>query len=303
MKKLIVVSMFLIVVRAQAVIVAQGDGMQNTSAPTGGQGWDYVGRITSPSNDAPSSVTYIDNNWFITAYHINQLDSPVTGVSLDGSPYTINQSSWTRITNSTGSNADLIMFRVEESVGLDTMSVSAASPSVGQAVTMIGNGLDRHPDLLSLSLPGPDEYYYHLKSGTANTSKRWGSNTSEGDYGVLDQGYGATDAFYTDFDNVADEGQGATWDSGGGVFVDNGTGWELAGLMLGVGNLYSIGGTNAVMLTEGNPANAGSETYIADLSVYVDQINATTAIPEPSVLVLGSVIAIAGFSIRRIFMV
>jgi len=37
-----------------AVILAGGDGTQNTTAPSGGQGWDYVGRITS-ANGAPSA--------------------------------------------------------------------------------------------------------------------------------------------------------------------------------------------------------------------------------------------------------
>ena len=72
-KNIFVVFCVFSVVSAQAVIVGGGDGTQNTTAPVGGQGWDYVGQIMSPSNSAPSGATYIDNNWFITAYHINQL--------------------------------------------------------------------------------------------------------------------------------------------------------------------------------------------------------------------------------------
>ena len=64
---------------AQAVIVAGGDGTQNTTAPSGDQGWSNVGRISNK----PSSVTYISNNWFITANHIKELDTP-TNVIFNG---------------------------------------------------------------------------------------------------------------------------------------------------------------------------------------------------------------------------
>jgi len=42
--------------------------------------------------------------------------------------------------------------------------------------------------------------------------------------------------------------------------------------MITVSNLYNISGTNAVMLTGGNAAYAGSVTYFADLSAYRSQI-------------------------------
>lgn len=287
---------------AGAVIVNGGDGTQNTDG-TGVGGWDNVGRITG---SAPSSVTYLDNNWFITANHVKLLDDP-TGVLLGDFGYTINADSWTRITNSTGSNADLVMFRVDENVSAQSIGISSAAPADGTEVTMIGNGLDRYPDLIAVS----GEQLYLIKSGSANATKRWGSNTIESDGGAREQtitiddidDYSITETLFTDFDAALNEAQGAVWDSGGGVFFDTGSAFELAGIMIEADNLYTVSSTNAVMLTGGSSSYAGSLTYMADLSVYSNQINATTAIPEPSVLMLGSVIAVAGFCIRRIFMV
>ncbi|MEI6037455.1 MAG: hypothetical protein WCQ91_05985, partial [Planctomycetota bacterium] len=69
-------------------------------------------------------------------------------------------------------------------------------------------------------------------------------------------------------------------DSGGAVFVKNGSAWELAGIMLAV-DQYS-----------GQPSNTavfGNQTYSADLSFYNGQI--VQVVPEPG----GLALAIAGF--------
>lgn len=281
----------------QAVIVAGGDGSQNTTAPPGDQGWGYVGRITS-ANGAPSSVTYLGNDWFITAYHVKYYDNP-TGVLLGAGTYTIDAGSWTRITNSVGTDADLMMFRVEEGVGLPGIGISS-TPTNGTALTMIGNGRNRATDLSYWNVSGTtwtengsptNAAGYKWASGS---TKRWGSNTKEGDAGLVNDGFGITDMFYTDFDPLAGEAQGATYDSGGGVFVDNGGEWELSGIMI-----TTAGGSGQ----PGSTSVFGNLTYAADLSTYADQISATVAIPEPSVLVLGIVFPAAAFCIRRIFLI
>jgi hypothetical protein len=278
---------------SQAVIIAGGDGTGNTTAPVGDQGWSYVGRI----DNKPSSVTYVGNQWFITANHIKVLDNPGS-VLLNGGTYSIMSDSWTRITNSTGTGADLMMFRVSEDVGLNALTISSSSPSSGTSVTMIGNGLNRAPELQTWqtsSHPAKYKEGYYIGSGT---TKRWGLNTIEGAYSISDIGYGATDGFYVDFDNALNEAQGATYDSGGGVFVDNGGGWELEGIILGVGNLYTVSGTNAVFFTGGDSAYPGSETYMADLSKYSAQINQVIPEPTPAFLFVG--IALVFGVIKRI---
>ena len=292
----IVIASLLAAASSPAVIVAGGDGTQNTTAPAGGQGWNYVGRITGP---APSSVTYLDNNWFITANHIKVLDNP-TGVLLGGSSYTINAGSWTRLTNSVGTDADLMMFRVNETIGLSALTISG-SPSNGAALTMIGNGRNRATGLTYwdvtagtwTELGGPSGAEASGYKWATGATKRWGTNTKDADAGLVDDGFGITDMFYTDFDNVGDQAQGATYDSGGGVFIDNGGSWELAGIMLTTSGFSGQPSSTAVF---------GNRTYSADLSTYSSQIAATTAIPEPSVLALGFIVPVA-FYVRRVFLI
>ncbi len=293
----IITASLLAAASSHGVILSGGDGTQNTTAPIGGQGWDYVGRITG---SAPSGVTYIDNDWFITAYHIQVLDSP-TGVLLGGSSYSIDAGSWTRLTNSVGGDADLAMFRVTTDVALPGLSIAAASLSNGTGLTMIGNGRNRQIGETQWNVnTAPDPWtWVEVGSGgnaagykwDAGSTKRWGTNTKEASAGLINDGFGITDMFYTDFDSTPDEAQGATFDSGGGVFVDNGGDWELAGLML------------TTVQFSGQPASTavyGDLTYSADLAFYADQINTTTAIPEPSVLAFGFIVPIA-FYARRIF--
>jgi hypothetical protein len=302
MKKhiLVVLCMFL-AAGADAVIVAGGGGTQNTIAPTGGQGWDYVGKIDHAT--ANSSVTYISNNWFITAYHVQALDNP-TSVLLGGSSYSIDAGSWTRLQNSVGGDADLAMFRVASDVGMPGLTVRSSGTANGSALTMIGNGRNRASGLTQWNVnTGTDPWTWTEIGAGGNASgykwasgstKRWGTNNKDADLGLVNDGFGITDMFYTDFDPVAEEAQGATYDSGGGVFVDSGGSWELAGIMLTTTGYSGQPGSTAVF---------GNTTYIADMQHYAGQISATAAIPEPAVLVLMGSLPLAAFFIRRIFVI
>ncbi len=269
---------------AKAVIVAGGDGMQNTNAPTGGQGWDYVGRITS-ANGAPSGVTYISNNWFITAYHIKALDNP-TGVLLGGAPYAIDPNSWTRLKNSTNGDADLIMFRVVgATVGLPALKVRSSNLPNNSNVTMIGNGRNRDASETSWSATWVEDgkpTFYRGYKWASGTTKRWGTNVKDADAGLVNSGgsLGVTDMYYTDFDRTGgtgDEAQGATYDSGGGVFYDNGSEWELAGIMVTVGNIYS--GQPWPPSSDGT-AVYGNLTLMANMQYYAAQISSTAEIDD-----------------------
>ena len=281
---------------AHAVIVAGGDGTQNTTTPTGGQGWDYVGRIEHAT--ARSSITYIDNDWFITAYHVKHFYDP-SSVLFGGSSYSIDAGSWTRMTNSVGGDADLVMFRVTSDVGLSGVTVRSSATANGSALTMIGNGRNRETSETTWNgawLEGGAPTVHTGYKWASGSTKRWGTNTKDADAGLVDDGFGITEMFTTDFDDIGgSEAQGATYDSGGGVFYDTGSEWELAGIMV------------TVDIEGGQPwpgtAVYGNETYIADMQYYADQITTTAAIPEPSVLVLGSMVAIGGFCFRRIFLI
>ena len=284
------------VFNAQAVIIAGGDGTGNTTEVGAGGGWDYVGRIDKAG--VYSSVTYVSNNWFVTAHHIKVLDTP-TGVLLGGSSHSIDASSWTRLTNSASGDADLSMFQVTGgTVGLSGLTVRSSATSNGSGLTLIGNGLNRATTETTWNAAWveggvPTAYTGYKWAGGA--TKRWGTNSKLDDEGLVDDGYGITDMFVTDFSDIGgNEAHGARYDSGGGVFYDAGSEWELAGIMLAAPGFA------------GQPANTavyGNKTYIADMQYYADQINTTTAIPEPSVLILGVVFSGTIFFIRRVFLI
>jgi hypothetical protein len=280
----------------RAVIIAGGDGKGNTNAPTDDPGWANVGRILQAGR-GPAGVTYLGSNWFITAAHVWKLDNP-TGVLVNASTYTVDTSSWHRITNTispiAGAAADLAMFRVTEPVSaLPLLTLRATSLDNGSPVIMIGDGKDRQStmtfwdsawNVTSSSSGVYSGFYWSATSGT----QRWGSNTTDLHNVFIDDGFGTTVVYRTTFDANGDvnEAQGALYDSGGGVFYKNGTQWELVGLMI-TADGYS-----------GQPASSsvfGNPTYSADLSYYHDQITTIMAIPEPSGVIvagLGTLLAI-----------
>jgi hypothetical protein len=278
---------------APAVIIAGGDGQGNTNAPADDPGWANVGQILMPGR-GPSSVTYLGNDWFITANHVWQLDNP-TGVVANASTYAVDTSSWQRLSYA-GIDADLAMFRVTTPVtGLPALTLSPSLVTNGSSVTMIGNGFDRASSLtywdttwqVTNSTAGVySGFYWAASTGT----KRWGQNSTDGASWV-DDGYGTSYVFSTTFDanGGANEAQGAVYDSGGGVFFKDGSTWELAGLMLTIDEAPGQPLASAVY---------GNATYTADLALYHDQITAIMAIPEPAGIALAGVAALC--ALRRI---
>ncbi len=262
---------------APAVIIAGGTGQGNTNAPADDPGWANVGRILMAGR-GPTSVTYLGNDWFITANHVWQLDNP-TGVLVNASSYTVDTSSWHRLSYA-GTDADLAMFRVTTPVAaLPTLTLSPNLVTNGASVTMIGDGYDRAGSLtywnsswqVTNSTVGVySGFYWSASAGT----KRWGQNVTDA-AGWLNDGYGITYCFGTTFDAGGDtnEAQGAIYDSGGGVFFKDGATWELSGIMLTIDEAPGQPLASAVY---------GNATYMADLAPYRDQITALMAIPEPA---------------------
>lgn len=282
----------MLVLNAQAVIIAGGDGTGNTDG-TGVPGWEYVGKISHAH--AHSGVTYVGDNWFVTAYHIQQLDNP-SAILFNNSSYNIDSTSWARITNSVGTGTDLTLFRVNEPItGLANPVISSSTPVQHTAVTMIGTGRNRATDLtywniLWNEVSNPNQAHYSGYKYASGSTKRWGNNTVGGATTIGGYGYGETITFYTVFDDIDGQAQGATYDSGGGVFIGTEENWELSGIMLMVGAHSGQPGSTAVF---------GNVTYVADLAPYRDQILQT--IPEPSAVVLISIACGLICSIRRRF--
>lgn len=281
----------------RAVIIAGGDGAGNTTAPAGDNGWSYVGKIDSSSK--PSSVTYLANDWFITANHVWQnevVNSHLTNIALNGSSYAIDTSSSVRVTNSAGAGVDLRLFKVTSAVaGLSVMSIAAQTPDAGTAVTMIGSGLNRQSAQIYWSVDTGLWTWTETNAASANASgykwdssggtKRWGANNVS----LTGIEAGGMTYFSSDFDAISGEGMGAVYDSGGGVFTGSGETTELAGIMIGIGTYPNQPDGTAVF---------GDTTYMADLSVYRNQI--TQTIPEPSTGILLAGIGVVFGAIKRL---
>jgi hypothetical protein len=163
-----------------------------------------------------------------------------------------------------------------------------------QPVVMFGRGLDRGA---SVSVNG------QLKGwqwGGGDSSLSWGTDMISGDYGSI---YGWQ---FTNSSNP-NEGQVASGDSGGGVFIDDGGIWKLAGIINSVQESFSLDGTNttamdaAIFDTTGLYQASGSNwskiaasttpigtwgyaTSIASHSTFIQSaVNAST-VPEPASL-------------------
>jgi len=261
-----------------AVIISGGDGSGNTTAPTDDPGWDRVGHITIANTNVLSSVTYLGDKWFITAYHVEYFDSP-TGVVVNGSSYAIDSDSWTRITNSTGilagELADLSIFQVTAQPDVLPLRIRSSQIPSSANVVMIGDGKNRASGLtywtsdwqITNAVSGVYSGYYWA----AGSTMRWGENTVTA-RGWFDDGsyngeeFGKQYGFQTTFDASvgSNECQAATYDSGGGVFYKNGSDWELAGIILTIdGNSGQPPQTRAAY---------ENTTLMADISYYRDQI-------------------------------
>ena len=250
-------------VTAQAVIVASGDGTQNTTAPPplDDPGWANLGIRGG------LSAVYVGNRWVVTAAHVGLGSVTFGGVSYDAIPGTT-----ASFATAPGQLADLIVFKLREDPGLPALAIASATPPIDAEVVMIGNGRNR----------GAATPWYGIDGWLWGTGSamRWGSNLVGSAPVDVTIGSRVSRAFVTDFtqeippQGTAHEAQAAVGDSGGGLFVRNGGGsWELGGVLFAIANF------------NGQPANSayyGNLTYAIDLSFYRSAILAVTTRPACS---------------------
>jgi hypothetical protein len=292
---------------SHGVIVAGGDGTQNTTAPaTNDFGFANVGLVFDSADGIYVSGVYLGNGWMISAYHgVRNGSGGFTfgDVSLAGNSYTVDAGSAVRLTTGP-SPADLAVFHLAgPEPSLPSISLSAVTPLPASTLAMAGNGRNRavaethwnvntltDPDTWTITpSPGDRQGYFYL----LGASKRWGNNLRTTDALLtIDTGFGMSTVFRTAFSNdptaIPNEAQGAPGDSGGGVFFFNGLNWELSGIMLAVGTLNGQPAETAVF---------GDQTFIADIATYRSQI--TSIIPEPSTGLL-AVLGMVGLAARRL---
>lgn len=217
--------------RSQAVLFYDtGDSLHNTTAPTGlfaDSGWQYQGLYGSYLGTA------IAPQYFITAQHFGTQGSTFTqsGIFTGGSDVTYNVD--TTVNGGSGywdvSGTDLRIFKIQESFA-SYAQLYTGSLEVGMTMVTMGRGGPRGAEvLLGGNLHGwePD-----LPDGTT----RWGSNTVSGIYSSV-LGDLLTASFSAG--GTSEEATLSNGDSGGGVFVNDGGVWKLAGINYSVDGRFS----------------------------------------------------------------
>ncbi len=238
-----------------AVIIASGDGTGNTEPPTDDPGFRNVG-------DAGRTAVYLGNGWVISANHALVSDVVLAGVTYRAIP-----GSRFRLVNSgDGLPPDLAMLKLYPIPDLPALPIRSVSPEPHDPVVLIGIGRNRGEPTQYQGFRG-----WHWGTGRA---MRWGTNHVLATRLELSVGKDdATVAFSTDFTpwSPSDhEAQVAVGDSGGAAFAKRNGRWELAGILVASGDY------------DGQPPKTvvfGNRTFIADLSVYRDQILARVSTP------------------------
>jgi hypothetical protein len=240
---------------ARAILIDSGDGTGNSTAPADDPGWTHVGARGG------LNAVYLGYGWVVTAAHVGP--GPV---SLGGTTYPDVPGSYVAVIHSGSTQADLGVYRIDPYPhGIPALEIPTSPAAVGAEVMLIGRGKPRGP---ATQWMGIDGWEWGL-----GAVKRWGTNEIGADLGPgppvnttdLVIGSLTTRSLVADFSENApgDEGIVTVGDSGGGLFVHDGSSWKLGGVSFALGTY------------DGQPASTalyGNVTYAADLSYYRAQV-------------------------------
>lgn len=301
---------------SQAVLFYDtADSNHNTTAPTGifqDSGWQYEGLYGAYLG------TMIAPQYFITAQHFGTQGTTFTqsGIFNGGSDVTYNID--TTVNSGVGywdiAGTDLRIFKVQEYFS-NYAPLYTGSLEVGLTMVTMGRGGPRGADVLV----GGDLHGWEHSSpdGTA----RWGSNTVSGVYAsalgdLLMAGFSAG--------GTTEEATLSNGDSGGGVFVNDGGIWKLAGVNYSIDGQFDTNNTvgdgsefDAALFDRGGlyqGSDAFGWTFIPDLpldnpsNMYASRISTNAAsimsiavVPEPHSALLVMLAALCGLAQRKRF--
>jgi PEP-CTERM motif/Dockerin type I domain len=255
--------------QSPAVIIYDGDGSGNTTAPADDFGFANVGIRGS------GTAIYLEDGWVLTADHVGDGTTLFQNVAYAEVP-----GSAVQLTNPPGTGytpySDLLMYKIASPPDLPPVMITQTAPAPGWQVTMVGNGRDRNASeayWTSTWAPAnsPSPYAGYIWSSTNDI--RWGTNVINSVSLPVGIDANSEVAFSTVFGPPGSglDAQGAPGDSGGGVFHQDASGaWSLAGLMFSINT------------QPGEPWGVsafGDITYSADLSVYRSEIYHIMALP------------------------
>ena len=208
------------------IFYGTGDPTHNTTDPGDGSGWQwqiqYGGVLATP----------IGADYMITARHVGGGVGDV--VSYQGELYTTT-AAWR------SPDSDLAIFKVDHPFH-SWAPLYRGSDEAGKTLTVFGRGTQRG-DTVNVPGASPTSLRGWLW-GASDNQMRWGQNVVSGIEDLSGQGLGSV--LSADFDRIStpgdpttgggltDEATLSTGDSGGGVFIQDGAVWKLAGLNYGV---------------------------------------------------------------------
>ena len=243
--------------------IVDANSQANTNAPADGVPWANMGNVNGASG------IYVGAGWVLTAWHVGANDILLNGAfyHYDG---TVN-----RLTNSNGTGTDLILFHLSTLPPLPRLTLASRTPSPSSVVDFVGFGhISGSTQTLINGAPG----FYWSTGGF----KSWGNNrVNVGGVTTINAGAGDVVAFNTDFSapglgQTSDEAQAAAGDSGGGVFQQGGSTWQLVGVI----DTIDVSPTQP-----GDTAVYGNLTYAADMATYGPQVTAILASTLPALTI------------------
>jgi len=213
-----VLLLLLAIPSARSVILFDtGDPTANTTAPTGdlaNSGWQYEG------NWLGLIGTPVASNFFIAAAHIG---------GAVGDIFVYQGVSYTTVKSFSQTGSDLLIWQVN-GIFPSFAPLYTKEDEVGQGLIDFGHGTQRGSEIyLNSTLRG-------WAWGPVDGVQRWGENNV---FSVVP--YSGHDLLYSTFDQSAgpNECHLSTGDSSGGMFINDGGIWKLAGINYAVDDLYT----------------------------------------------------------------
>jgi hypothetical protein len=213
-----------------------------------GSGWQFQGQWRDFLG------TPIASSYFITAKHVG---------GTVGDPFTYNGHVYTTTASYASPDSDLQIWKV--STPFSTYApLYTKSNEAGRTMVTFGRGTTRGN---AVSVGGQTKGWIW---GPSDRAQSWGSNVV---VGTLNGGSGLGDLLYFTFDASGDyfESCLSGGDSAGGIFIQDGATWKLAGINYGADQWYSYtGGSDpgfqATIFDKGGlwTGSPGNWTYVQD---------------------------------------
>jgi hypothetical protein len=236
-------------------VILYRSAQRNTSAPSGAlanSGWQWQGQFGSFLGTA------IAPQYFITAQHIGGAPS----FNYNGTSYNLDTSFGGGTGYMDGPGSDLRIWKVLGSLPnwAPLYDANTEGTEVGRTMIVFGRGASRGDEVYAQAVTGGGNQGSGGTSGDIggdgfhpgelkgwrwanfDSVQSWGTNIVSG---IFDGGpnFGQLVGFDFDRNGLFDEGALAAGDSGGGLFVQSGGAWKLAGVNLGVDGPWSYSET------------------------------------------------------------